>query len=70
MPSNFLPARQAVARIVGIDADQVFIEADSGFLMVNWQESMLCKGAQLEAVKRAVLDHVPPQFKGMKVSIT
>ena len=54
----FQGAEQTVAGIVQVAEDQICIEIGGEILIVNWQASMLCAGAQREAVKHAVLTNV------------
>ena len=67
---TFSEAEQAVARIAGVSAGQVEITAEGGRLFVNWQQSMLCAGAQRDAVKQAVAATVPAPYNSFAVSIT
>lgn len=55
---------------INVTADQVGVEIDGNYVMVNWPTSMLLSTEQRKALTGKLHDVLPANLKGHKVSIT
>lgn len=68
--TDFPDIREKLRPLLGEDADGVVFEIEDDFLFVNWPQSQLLEGHERLQVKQVVKDHLPPRYRGLKVSIT
>lgn len=63
-------AMKAAAQICGAKPQNIFIEVQGSFVLVNWQDSMKVGAGTQALVAQAVRDVLPPEHKHKTVSVT